>query len=79
MKKLGEFIPHLSICLQLCLLVFMVLDGYNPYLKWLTSPISKGFIVLTCTVGLITAVMLIVRQRRRRVKKKEPPQENPEV
>ena len=72
MKKLEEFLPHLSICLLLCLAVFMVLDGYNPYMKWLTSTVSKIYIVLCIVVGITTAVMLIVRQRRR---KKKPRQE----
>ena len=72
MKKLGEFIPHLSICLLLCLGVFMVLDGSNPDMKWLTSTVSKVYIVICIVVGVITAVMLIVRQRRR---KKKPRQE----
>lgn len=69
MKKLGEFLPHLSICLLLCLGTFTVLDGYNPMWRWLTSPVSKVYIALTIVVGLITAVMLIVRQRRRRRRK----------
>ena len=72
MKKLGELIPHLSICLLICLAVFMVLDGYNPYMKWLTSTVSKIYIVICVVVGITTAVMLIVRQRRR---KKKPRQE----
>lgn len=72
MKKLGEFIPHLSICLLICLAVFLVLDGYNPYMKWLTSTASKIYIVICVVVGITTAVMLIVRQRRR---KKKPRQE----
>ena len=73
MKKLGEFIPHLSICLLICLAVFTVLDGYNPYMKWLTSTVSKIYIVLCIVVGITPAVMLIVRQRRR---KKKPRQEH---
>ena len=72
MKKLGRFMPHLSICLLLCLAVFMVLDGYNPYMKWLTSTASKVYIVICVVVGIITALQLIVRQRRR---KKKPRQE----
>ena len=72
MKKLGEFMPHLSICLLLCLAVFMVLDGYNPYMKWLTSTPSKIYIGVCVLVGVITAIQLIVRQRRR---KKKPRQE----
>lgn len=71
MKKLGEFIPHLCIAMMLCLLVFVVLDGFNPMMRWLNSGVSKLFIVLACLVGLVTALMLIARQRRRPKKKKE--------
>ncbi len=66
MKKIEEFLPHLSICLLLGLAVFMVLDGYNPYMKWLTSTVSKVYIVFCVVVGIATAVLLIIRQRRRR-------------
>ena len=76
MKKLEEFIPHLSICLLLCLAVFMVLDGYNPYMKWLTSTVSKAYIAICCVVGITTAILLIVRQLRR---KKKPRQDKTEL
>ena len=76
MRQFGRFLPHLSICMLLCLAVFTVLDGYNPYMKWLTSPVSKVFIFVCCAVGVITAIMLIVRQRRRKRRpRQEPPQE----
>ena len=73
MKKIAEFMPHLSICLLLCLAVFTVLDGYNPYMKWLTSTVSKVFIAVCCLVGITTAILLIVRQRRRRRRPKQDP------
>ena len=70
MKKWEEFMPHLCIAMMLSLLVIVVLDGYNPMMRWLNSGVSKLFLVLCALVGLITAILLIARQRRRR--KKEP-------
>ena len=75
MKKIEEFLPHLSICLLLSLAVFAVLDGYNPYMKWLTSGVSKVFIGLCCTVGILTAILLLVRQRRRKKRPRPDPAE----
>lgn len=75
MKRFGAFLPHLSICMLLCLAVFTVLDGYNPYMKWLTSSVSKVFIFVCCAVGVITAIMLIVRQRRRKKRPRQEPRE----
>ena len=69
MKKLEEFLPHLCIAMMLSLLVIVVLDGYNPMMRWLNSGVSKLFLVLCAIVGLVTALMLIARQRHR--KKKE--------
>ena len=63
MKRLQEFLPHLTICLLLCLGVFTVLDGYNPLMCWLTSGASKLFIALCCVCGAGTSVLLIRRQR----------------
>ena len=68
MKKLTEFIPHLCIAMMLSLLVIVVLDGYNPMMRWLNSGVSKLFLVLCALVGLTTALLLIARQRRRRKK-----------
>ena len=64
MKKWERFLPHLSFCMLLCLLVFMILDGYNPFMYWLTSTVSKVYIALCCAVGMLTAVLQIVRQYR---------------
>ena len=73
MKKLEEFLPHLCIAMMLSLLVIVVLDGYNPMMRWLNSGVSKLFLVLCALVGLTTSLLLIARQRRR--KKKDPRQE----
>ena len=51
MKKWDRFLPHLSFCMLLCLLVFMILDGYNPFMYWLTSTVSKVYIALCCGVA----------------------------
>lgn len=64
MKKWESFLPHLSFCMLLCLLVFMILDGYNPFMYWLTSTASKIYIALCCGVGMLTAALQIVRQYR---------------
>ena len=66
MKKWERFLPHLSFCMLLCLLVFMILDGYNPFMHWLTSTVSKVYIALCCGAGMGTAILLIVRQYRDR-------------
>ncbi len=73
MKKLEEFLPHLSLCLLLCLGVFTVLDSYNPGRAWLTSTVSKIYIAICIVVGIATAILLIVRQRRRRRRPKQEP------
>ena len=43
MKKWESFLPHLSFCMLLCLLVFMILDGYNPFMYWLTRYLYPCF------------------------------------
>ncbi|MBR5342313.1 MAG: hypothetical protein IK149_00285 [Oscillospiraceae bacterium] len=73
MKKIEEFLPHLSICLLLCLAVFTVLDGYNPFKQWLTSTTSKVFIAICVVVGIATAILLIARQRRRKRRPRQEP------
>ena len=77
MKKFWEFLPHLSICLSIGLLVFSVLDGYNPYMQWLNSQSSKAYLTICCLTSILTALLLIARQRRRpkRRAKRQPDEE----
>lgn len=75
MKKIKEFFPHLSICLSIGLLVFSVLDGYNPYMQWLNSQSSKVYITICCLVSVITALLLIARQRRRPKRRARKPED----
>lgn len=65
MRKLLEFIPHLTLVLALGLAVFAVLDGFNPMMEWLTSLVSKIYIFAFCALAAATSVLCMLAQRRR--------------
>ena len=60
MRKLLEFIPHLTLVMALGLALFAILDGYNPFMEWLTSGVSKVYIYLFCALSAGTALLCIL-------------------
>ena len=52
--------------MALGLALFTILDGFNPFMEWLTSGISKGYIFLFCAMSVTTAVVCIAEQQRNR-------------
>lgn len=66
MRKILEFIPHLTLVMALGLAIFTVLDGYNPMMEWLTSGISKGYIFVLCALSVVTSLLCMLGQRRDR-------------
>ena len=66
MRKIAESIPHLTIAMAVGLMVFAVLDGYNPMMQWLTSSVSKIYIFLLGALSIATAVLCVYYQRRRK-------------
>ena len=66
MRKFLTFIPHLTLVMALGLAVFTVLDGFNPMMEWLTSGLSKAYILILCALSAATAVLCAAEQERRR-------------
>ena len=46
MKFLKNFLPHLAIAMAVGLVVIMILDGFNPLMKFLTSDVTRAYIVI---------------------------------
>ena len=65
MRKILEFIPHLTLVLAVGLALFAVLDGYNPFMEWLTSGVSKLYIYLFCALSAVTSILCVVEQRKK--------------
>lgn len=66
MKKILNFLPHLAIALSICIAVITLLDGYNPFMNFLTSHISKIFLYTFCAVTFISSVNTVVHDVRRK-------------
>lgn len=66
MKFLKGLFPNLLISMLLGMLVIVIMDEYNPLMKFLTSSVTKTYIIVMCAVGILTAVMYIADQRKNR-------------
>ena len=66
MRRIREFIPHLTLSMAIGLMVFVVLDGYNPMMEWLTSSVSKIYMLLLGALTVISCILCVAAQRRRR-------------
>ena len=65
MKKFIRYIlPHIALVMLVGIMLITVLDGYNPFMGFLTSAVSKRFIFIGCIAGVISAVALIIRNNR---------------
>lgn len=58
-----SFLPHLSLALNLALLVIVILDVFNPLLGLLKGTVFLVFLALDVLCSVWTALRLILRQR----------------
>jgi hypothetical protein len=80
------FFAHAGIIVGMMVVVFFVIDRFNPAMEFITSEISKWVILLLAlsaiSNGFYTAVLLFLRERRRREKRSArytaPPRQSPE-
>lgn len=64
MKFLKNFLPHLAIAMAVGLVVIMILDGFNPLMKFLTSDVTRAYIVILTIVVVISSVISIAENRK---------------
>mgnify|MGYP006976122879 FL=1 len=64
MKFLKNFLPHLAIAMAVGLVVIMILDGFNPLMKFLTSDVTRAYIVILAIVVVASAIIAIAENRK---------------
>ena len=62
MRGLKTALALLSNAMLLGLLLLVYLDGRNPYMAFLTSGVSKIYLVILCVLGLINGIILLSQQ-----------------
>ena len=63
MRGLKTALALLSNAMLLGLLLLVYLDGRNPYMAFLTSGVSKIYLVILCVLGLTNGIILLSQQR----------------
>lgn len=75
-QRFWGFLAHTSIIVGMMLVIFFVIDRFNPAMEFLTSNISKWLILLfaLCSIlnGLFSAVFLFQKQKQREGKRNHP-------
>ncbi len=73
-QRFWGFLAHTSIIVGMMLVIFFVIDRFNPAMEFLTSNISKWLILLfaLCSIlnGLFSAVFLFQKQKQREGRRK---------
>ena len=60
----GRVLPHLVVILAVMLLVFVVLNEFNPYMGFLSSEITRIFYIVFAVLALVLGVVCVARDRR---------------
>lgn len=72
-QRFWEFLAHTSIIVGMMLVIFFVIDRFNPAMEFLSSSISKWLILAfsICSIlnGLFSAVFLFQKQKRHEEKR----------
>ena len=64
MKFLKNFLPHLAIAMAVGLVVIMILYGFNPLMKFLTSDVTRAYIVILAIVVVASSIIAIAESRK---------------
>jgi hypothetical protein len=64
MKTIARALPHATIVLSGMLIVFLILDRFNPSMGYLDNPGERVLLIALATTSIANAMMLIGRQRR---------------
>ena len=64
MRFLRSFLPHLALALALGVIVLVILDGFNPLMAFLTSRVSKIYILTACVCSVIASLIAITEMRK---------------
>jgi hypothetical protein len=64
MKTIARILPHVSIILSGMLIVFFVLDRYNPSMGYLDNTGERALQLALAATSVINAILLIGYQRR---------------
>ncbi len=64
MKTVGRILPHVSIVLSGMLVVFFVLDRFNPSMGYLDNPGERALLLGLAITSVANAILLIQLQRK---------------
>ena len=64
MRFIRDFLPHLAVSMLLGLIVLIILDEHNPLMNFLTSNVSKVYLLIMCALSLLVIIMYISDRRK---------------
>lgn len=64
MKIIKKIIPHIVIILSGIVMVFLVLDNYNPTMNFLDNPVSLKLFWVFCILSIFNSGFMIAKNRK---------------
>ena len=64
MRRIAAILPHVSIILSGMVIVFVILDRFNPSTGYLTNDAALVLLIVLAAASIVNAILLIARQRQ---------------
>ena len=61
MKKI---LPHISLVLSVTMIIFIILDWFNPFMNFTYNDFSQKILILLCFIALLNGIYTIYLQRK---------------
>ena len=72
LKKLLRILPHVPMIFSVIFIVFMILDEYNPTMKFVSNDISTVLLWILCVTSIASSVRAIAKDRKLTANKRTP-------
>lgn len=63
MKKIIKLIPHIIFILSIMIIVFLILDNFNPLMDFVNNSITHYLLYALCILSLILSIYLIGKNK----------------
>ena len=69
LKIIQSVLPHVLVVLSGIFMTFLVLDGYNPTMDFISNPVSLKLFWVFCILTVFNSVINIVSNRKKQKQK----------
>lgn len=63
MNRIKATLPHLTLVLSLFFIVLIILDYYNPMMRFIANSLSLTILFIFCLIAICTSIIAILDRR----------------